>query len=172
MRNAQVRGLEVLMTIWGTPGWANGGKAASFLPKNMTDFKNFCRALAARYSGALPATRSSVSTGSGTSRTSATSSPRSSTRRARSSAPPTTPSSPLLATPASRPETARRSSRSGNVVARTRQAEEGSDQYGRTGHVHEGVAKRTRNSSSTPGRTTRTRTRCRCRRPRRCATRT
>src|SRR5262249_28519677 len=27
VRNAQVRGLEVLMTIWGTPGWANGGKA-------------------------------------------------------------------------------------------------------------------------------------------------
>ena len=51
VRNAQVRGLEVLMTIWGTPGWANGGKAARFLPTNMTDFKNFCRALAARYSG-------------------------------------------------------------------------------------------------------------------------
>ena len=51
VRNAQVRGLEVLMTIWGTPSWANGGKAARFLPANMADFKNFCRALAARYSG-------------------------------------------------------------------------------------------------------------------------
>jgi hypothetical protein len=46
-----VRNLEVLMTIWGTPGWANGGKAAPFLPKNTADFKNFCRALASRYSG-------------------------------------------------------------------------------------------------------------------------
>jgi cellulase (glycosyl hydrolase family 5) len=54
VRNAQVRGLEVLMTIWGTPGWANGGKAAQFLPKNMNDFKNFCRALASRYSGRTP----------------------------------------------------------------------------------------------------------------------
>ena len=51
VRNAQVRNLEVLMTIWGTPGWANGGKPAQFLPKNTTDFKNFCRALASRYSG-------------------------------------------------------------------------------------------------------------------------
>ena len=51
VRNAQVRGLEVLMTIWGTPGWANGGKAVRFLPKNTNDFKNFCRALASRYSG-------------------------------------------------------------------------------------------------------------------------
>jgi Cellulase (glycosyl hydrolase family 5) len=51
VRNAQVRGLEVLMTIWGTPKWANGGKAPQFLPKNTADFQNFCRALAAHYSG-------------------------------------------------------------------------------------------------------------------------
>ncbi|HEY7793979.1 MAG TPA: cellulase family glycosylhydrolase [Gaiellaceae bacterium] len=51
VRNAQARGLEVLMTIWGTPGWANGDKAAQFLPRNTNDFKNFCRALASRYSG-------------------------------------------------------------------------------------------------------------------------
>ena len=51
VRNAQVRNLEVLMTIWGTPGWANGNRPAQFLPKNTTDFKNFCRALASRYSG-------------------------------------------------------------------------------------------------------------------------
>jgi hypothetical protein len=54
VRNAQVRNLEVLMTIWGTPGWANGGKAAAYLPKNTADFKNFCRALASRYSGRYP----------------------------------------------------------------------------------------------------------------------
>jgi hypothetical protein len=51
VRSAQVRGLEVLMTIWGTPGWANGGRATRFLPTRMADFQNFARALAARYSG-------------------------------------------------------------------------------------------------------------------------
>jgi hypothetical protein len=51
VRNAQVRGLEVLMTIWGTPGWANGNKRPQFLPTRMADFQNFARALAARYSG-------------------------------------------------------------------------------------------------------------------------
>jgi hypothetical protein len=51
VRSAQVRGLEVLMTIWGTPAWANGGKPARFLPSRMSDFQTFARALAARYSG-------------------------------------------------------------------------------------------------------------------------
>jgi len=51
VRSAQVRGLEVLMTIWGTPAWANGGRPARFLPTRMSDFQAFTRALAARYSG-------------------------------------------------------------------------------------------------------------------------
>jgi hypothetical protein len=51
VRNAQVRGLEVLMTIWGTPSWANRGQKPQFLPTRMSDFQNFARALAARYSG-------------------------------------------------------------------------------------------------------------------------
>jgi hypothetical protein len=51
VRNAQTRGQEVLMTIWGTPGWANGNKKPQFVPTNMADFTAFTRALAARYSG-------------------------------------------------------------------------------------------------------------------------
>jgi hypothetical protein len=51
VRNAQQRGLEVVITIWGTPRWANGGKTANVVPKNVNDLKNFSRAVASRYSG-------------------------------------------------------------------------------------------------------------------------
>ncbi|HET9288169.1 MAG TPA: cellulase family glycosylhydrolase, partial [Gaiella sp.] len=51
VRNAQQRGMEVLMTIWGTPKWANGGKGPAYLPTKMADFRNFARALATRYNG-------------------------------------------------------------------------------------------------------------------------
>ncbi len=51
VRSAQARGLEVLITIWGTPGWANGGKPARYLPTRLSDFQSFVRAVAARYSG-------------------------------------------------------------------------------------------------------------------------
>ena len=51
VRNAQVRGMEVLMTIWGTPKWANGNKGPQYLPTKPADFQNFARALASRYSG-------------------------------------------------------------------------------------------------------------------------
>ena len=51
VRNAQARDMEVLLTIWGTPKWANGGKTPNFLPEKLADLTNFSRALAARYSG-------------------------------------------------------------------------------------------------------------------------
>ena len=51
VRNAQVRDMEVLITIWGTPKWANGGKTPNFLPSKMADFENFAKAVASRYSG-------------------------------------------------------------------------------------------------------------------------
>jgi len=51
VRGAQQRGAEVLFTIWGVPRWANGGKGANFAPKNVNDWKTFCRAVADRYSG-------------------------------------------------------------------------------------------------------------------------
>jgi hypothetical protein len=51
VRNAQARDMEVLMSIWGTPSWANGGKKPQYLPTKMADFQNFARALSSRYSG-------------------------------------------------------------------------------------------------------------------------
>ncbi|HSC25860.1 MAG TPA: cellulase family glycosylhydrolase [Vicinamibacterales bacterium] len=54
VRAAQAHGQEVLITIWGTPRWANGGKGPAFLPKKWGDFQNFARALASRYSGRYP----------------------------------------------------------------------------------------------------------------------
>ena len=51
VRNTQKRGLEVLLTVWGTPKWANGGKKPNILPKRNSDFTNFMRAVASRYSG-------------------------------------------------------------------------------------------------------------------------
>jgi hypothetical protein len=49
LRGAQARGIEVMVTIWGTPKWA--GPAQNRLPRRLADFQNFTRALAARYSG-------------------------------------------------------------------------------------------------------------------------
>ena len=51
VRNAQANDAEMLMTIWGTPKWANGNKTPNYLPTKMADFQNFARALASRYSG-------------------------------------------------------------------------------------------------------------------------
>jgi hypothetical protein len=51
IRNAQARGIQVMLTIWGTPKWANGGQAANVPPKKVADLTNFARALADRYSG-------------------------------------------------------------------------------------------------------------------------
>jgi hypothetical protein len=51
VRNAQQRGLEVLMTIWGTPRWANGGRPPNRLPTRIGDVRAFAQALASRYSG-------------------------------------------------------------------------------------------------------------------------
>ena len=54
VRQAQRRGIEVLLTIYGTPSWANGGKRPNVAPRNMKDLTNFAHALAARYSGRYP----------------------------------------------------------------------------------------------------------------------
>lgn len=51
VRNAQARGIETLLTVWGTPKWANGGKTPNYLPTRAVDFTTFTRALASRYSG-------------------------------------------------------------------------------------------------------------------------
>jgi aryl-phospho-beta-D-glucosidase BglC (GH1 family) len=49
IRGAQQRGIEVLLTVWGTPKWA--GPANNKLPRSLTEFTKFTRALASRYSG-------------------------------------------------------------------------------------------------------------------------
>jgi hypothetical protein len=54
VRNAQQRGLEVLLTIWGTPAWANGGRGPNVPPTDGADLRAFATALADRYSGAHP----------------------------------------------------------------------------------------------------------------------
>ena len=43
--------MEVLITIWGTPKWANGGKTPNFMPTRLSDLTAFSRAVASRYSG-------------------------------------------------------------------------------------------------------------------------
>ena len=47
--NANARGLEVLLSIWGTPGWANGGLGPNHAPDDPSELGRFARALADRY---------------------------------------------------------------------------------------------------------------------------
>jgi hypothetical protein len=54
VRNAGMHGMEVMLTIWGTPSWANGGKGQNFAPTRSADLQSFARAVAARYSGRYP----------------------------------------------------------------------------------------------------------------------
>jgi hypothetical protein len=51
VRAAQESDQEVVLTISGTPRWANGGKNPNIMPRRVADFTNFTRAIAARYSG-------------------------------------------------------------------------------------------------------------------------
>ena len=50
-RSAQQRGIELLITIWGTPEWANGGQPPNRPPRDPRALGAFASALAARYSG-------------------------------------------------------------------------------------------------------------------------
>jgi polysaccharide biosynthesis protein PslG len=54
VRSAQQRGIELLVTIWGTPGWASGGGGPNEPPDDATDLEAFSEALADRYSGRHP----------------------------------------------------------------------------------------------------------------------
>ncbi len=51
IRTAQEADTEVVLTLVGTPRWANGGKGPNVMPRRVADFGAFARALAARYSG-------------------------------------------------------------------------------------------------------------------------
>src|SRR5438105_2258014 len=54
VRRAQQHGLEVLLTLYGTPAWANGGRAPNVPPADARDLTDFAHAVAQRYSGATP----------------------------------------------------------------------------------------------------------------------
>jgi len=43
------RGMEVMLTIWGTPDWANGGEKPNRPPHDLDALREFARGLAARY---------------------------------------------------------------------------------------------------------------------------
>jgi len=51
VQNAASRGIEVLITMWGTPAWANGGRGPNYAPTRLADLTAFARAVADRYSG-------------------------------------------------------------------------------------------------------------------------
>src|SRR5919198_653830 len=53
-RNAQQRGIELLLTIWGTPRWANGSQGPNHAPIERGDLGEFAQAVADRYSGRHP----------------------------------------------------------------------------------------------------------------------
>ncbi len=48
-------GVHVLFSVYGTPGWANGGKGMNVAPKRAVDLRNFALAAAKRYSGTYKA---------------------------------------------------------------------------------------------------------------------
>ena len=48
--------LRVLLTISGTPRWANGGKSPNHPPTNLNNLTQFAHMLAARYNGRRPGT--------------------------------------------------------------------------------------------------------------------
>jgi hypothetical protein len=51
IRSAQDQGQEVMLTLSGTPRWANGGGTPNRMPRRVSDFTAFARAIASRYSG-------------------------------------------------------------------------------------------------------------------------
>jgi hypothetical protein len=53
-RNAQRLGVELLISIWGTPRWANAGEKPNHAPSDPHDLEDFAHALADRYSGRHP----------------------------------------------------------------------------------------------------------------------
>ncbi len=54
VRYANEYGMHVLFSIYGTPGWANGGLGPNHAPKNANDLRNFAFAAAKRYGGQFP----------------------------------------------------------------------------------------------------------------------
>jgi len=53
-RTAAMNGMTVMLTIWGTPSWANHGRGPNYAPDRMNDLYDFAHAVAERYSGRHP----------------------------------------------------------------------------------------------------------------------
>ena len=51
IRTAQQQDMEVVLSLVGTPRWANGGKTPNIMPRRLGDFTAFAKAIASRYSG-------------------------------------------------------------------------------------------------------------------------
>src|SRR5437764_5413466 len=51
VRTATFNGMTVMLSIWGTPDWANGGKGPNYAPTRLADFQAFAQAIARRYAG-------------------------------------------------------------------------------------------------------------------------
>jgi hypothetical protein len=49
IRAIHARGLNPIVTIWGTPGWANGRQLPNVAPRNGADFQRFAAAASKRY---------------------------------------------------------------------------------------------------------------------------
>jgi len=54
VRQAAMNGMTVMLTIWGTPAWANHGRGPNYVPDQMNDLYAFTWAVADRYSGRHP----------------------------------------------------------------------------------------------------------------------
>jgi hypothetical protein len=55
VNEARARGLNVLITLWMTPGWANGNQGNLVPPTNPQDYADFARWAAARWQGRVAA---------------------------------------------------------------------------------------------------------------------
>lgn len=54
VQKAAARNISLLITIWGTPRWANGGQPPNYAPRRLADLRAFAEAVADRYSGRHP----------------------------------------------------------------------------------------------------------------------
>jgi hypothetical protein len=53
-RTAAMSGITVMLTVWGTPAWADQARGPNYAPDRMSDLYHFARAIADRYSGRHP----------------------------------------------------------------------------------------------------------------------
>ena len=53
-RTAAMNGITVMLTIWGTPAWANHARGPNYVPEHMRDLYEFAQAISDRYSGSHP----------------------------------------------------------------------------------------------------------------------